>query len=166
MMEHRFARSVKLEALLQEVTDDCCLHYLSEGNWFMHELLIGLLGITGPADVWLSSYAFSTHPARIIEDLKKRNWIRELHCLIDSRIDTRTAPALDMIRNVSTSLKVVNTHAKVTVLENEKMMVAIVGSSNYTTNKRYEAGMIIVNREVAAFHKQWMQHELNKKEKV
>lgn len=153
---------VKLEALLQHIEKDCCIHWVANGEWSMHELLIGLLHQAGPSDVYLSSYAFSEHPARIIADLKSRNMIKDLHCLIDSRIDVRGASALTMIRDIATSCKMLNTHAKVTLVLGETLQLAVVGSANYTTNKRYEAGVIIAHPEAVLFHKKWMQDELNR----
>jgi hypothetical protein len=161
-LNHRVNASNKVHDVLGMVDHGCCVHWVSDGEWSIHDLLLGLLQITGPADVWLSSYAFSEYPARLIADLKDRKIIRSLFCLIDSRIDKRSASALTLVTNCADKLKLVNTHAKVTVIENAAFMFCIIGSANYTTNKRYEAGMIISDAVVSSFHKKWISDELNR----
>lgn len=160
--EHFFPATAKLEDALALVTEGRCIHWVSEGDWSMHDMLIGLLMISGPADVYLSSYAFSEYPARLIGDLVDRKAIKKLFCLIDKRLDVRSASALTIIRNVATKLQLVQTHAKVTVIENDKIMIVAIGSANYTSNKRYETGLVIVDREAANFHKKWMLNALDK----
>lgn len=159
-LQHRVTASNKVHDVLAMVQPGCCVHWLSDGEWSLHDLLLGLLQITGPADVYLSSYAFSEYPARLIADLKDRKIIRSLFCLIDSRIDKRSASALTLVTNCADQLKLVNTHAKVTVIENSANIFCIIGSANYTTNKRYEAGMIISDAVVSSFHKKWICDEL------
>lgn len=160
--KHVFPVSSKLEDALSLIDEGRCIHWLSEGDWSMHDMLIGLLMISGPADVYLSSYAFTEYPARLIADHMDRKIIKKLYCLIDKRLDVRSASALTIIRNIATRLELVNTHAKITVIENDAMMIVVIGSANYTTNKRYETGVVIVDREAATFHKNWMLYALDK----
>jgi hypothetical protein len=154
--------SMKLNEVLTLVQANACVHWVTNGDWNMHDLLIGLLNITGAADVHLSSYGFSDYPARIIADLKERKIIKKLYCLIDNRIDKRSASALAIIKNMADGFLMLNTHAKVTVIEGGTNNLVVIGSANYTTNKRYEAGVVINVPEAVSFHKTWMQNELNK----
>lgn len=149
-----------INEVLEMVIHGATVHWMTKGDWSMHDLLLGVLLITGPADVYLSSYAFSEYPARLLADLKnEKAMIRDLHCLIDSRIDKRSASALRLVENNATRCKLINTHAKVTLVINTSWQVAIVGSANYTENKRVEAGFIVEGPEVVGFHKQWMENE-------
>lgn len=159
-LNQRVNASNRVHDVLAMVQPGCCIHWVSDGEWSVHDLLLGLLQETGPADVYISSYAFSEYPARLIADLKDRKIIRSLYCLIDSRIDKRSASALNLVRNCADQLKLVNTHAKVTVIENSRFVFCIIGSANYTTNKRYEAGMVIGDAVVSSFHKKWISDEL------
>jgi hypothetical protein len=161
-LNQRVSASNRVHDVLAMVQEGCCVHWVSDGEWSVHDLLLGLLQETGPADVYISSYAFSEYPARLIADLKDRKIIRSLYCLIDSRIDKRSASALNLVRNCADQLKLVNTHAKVTVIENSNYVFCIIGSANYTTNKRYEAGLIISDAVVSSFHKKWICDELNR----
>ena len=154
--------SLKLNEVIKLVDHGRSVHWVSDGDWSMHQLLQKLLEKTGPADVWISSYAFSEKPARVICDLKANRIIRELQCIIDSRVDVRSASALTMVRNASDKIKLCDTHAKVTVIKNDEWFLAVVGSANYTTNKRYEAGFISANAGIALFHQNWIENELGK----
>lgn len=151
-----------LQDLLALIRDNTCVHWVSDGDWSTHELLHSILQLAGPADVYLSSYAFSEYPARLIADLKERKVIKNLYCIIDSRLDVRSASALTIIRNVATRCELLNTHAKVTVIENDEYSIAIVGSANYTTNKRYESGIVVTEKKIVDFHKQWLIKAMDK----
>lgn len=161
-LDHKLGDSAKIESVLQQVEPNACVHWVTEGDWSMHDLLIGLLMISGPATVYLSSYAFSEYPARIINDMKDRKMITKLYCLIDSRIDKRSASALTLVQNCSDKCKMVNTHAKVTLIISDTIELAVISSANYTTNRRYETGVIIAHPGVVNFHKKWMENELDK----
>jgi hypothetical protein len=160
--KHLYATSGKLNDVINQLEENTCVHWVSEGDWSMHDLLNALLELSGPANVYLSSYAFSEYPARMIADLVGRKIIRELYCLIDARIDVRSASALNLIKNCATRLELVNTHAKVTVIESNTMMIVTIGSANYTTNKRYECGVVMMDREAALFHKKWITDAFDK----
>lgn len=164
--DQRTPSSMKLDDVLNLVDQNRCIEWATNGDWNMHDLLIGLLNITGAADVHLSSYGFSDYPARILADLKERKIIKKLYCLIDNRIDTRSASALAIIKNIADGFVMLNTHAKVTVIESGSMNLVVIGSANYTTNKRWEAGVVIINPESVFFHKTWMQNELKRKPKT
>ncbi|MBE2229965.1 MAG: hypothetical protein IAE96_04895 [Chitinophagaceae bacterium] len=155
--------SMKLLEVIDLVATGRCVLWLTDGDWSMHDMLMAILDRTGPANVYLSSYAFSEFPARLIADMKSRGIIRELHCLIDKRLDVRSASALNIIRNTATRLRLVRTHAKVTVIENDQHLIAVVGSANYTSNKRYEAGVILADRDAALFHKKWITDAFDRK---
>src|SRR4051812_21921126 len=100
----------------------------------MHELLLEILNITGPAVVHISSYAMGETPARILSQLKNTGMIQKLFCVLDSRIDVRTAGSFQLIKAISDKCALVETHAKVTVIRNETWCLAVIGSANYTEN--------------------------------
>lgn len=150
------------KAVLPFLNKDSCFQYVTNGHWSMHQLLDMILKLTGPADVYISSYAFSETPARMMAELKSLGVIRKFYCLIDSRIDVRSAGALQLLMNTADKLKLCATHAKVTVVDSLNYYFVIVGSANYTTNKRYEAGIIQENRTVAEWNIQWIMNEINR----
>lgn len=148
------------EKVTPQLQKRCCFQYVSNGHWSMHQLLEKTLQMTGPADIYLSSFAFSELPARKLADLKGSGIIKSLYCIIDNRIDVRSAGALQLIKNTADKLKMCHTHAKVTVIKNENFHFVIVGSANYTTNKRYESGVIVENKNLAEANVNWILNEL------
>jgi hypothetical protein len=146
----------QLPALVDAVTGQQTMHYVTGGEWSMYELFIAMLERSGKAKVFISSYAFSDHSARILATLRNENRISELICILDNRVDVRSASALTILKNCSTYCRLVSTHAKVTVVEGEEESFVVVGSANYTENKRYEAGIITTDPDAIEFHKRWI----------
>jgi hypothetical protein len=152
--------SMELKDVLALVAQQITVMWVSDGRWSMHQLLMSLLDISGPADVHISSYALSETPARYLVQLKNTGIIRTLNCVLDNRVDTRTASTLQIIKTISDDFALVDTHAKVTVITNEEWNIAVVGSANYTENKRYEAGSITSTKEAADFQLTWIKKAL------
>lgn len=135
--------------------------WVSNGEWSMHEMLIALLSITGPSNVWISTYALSETPARILANLKREKMILDLHVIIDNRVDTRTANTLQLIKNIATDIKLTDTHAKTTIIENNSWQIAVIGSANYTENVRWENGVVLINKESVEFQLNWIKKALS-----
>ena len=158
---HYTCKTKKLDEVMHKLMDHDFVHWVSDGDWSMHELLLACLEAAGasastPAVVYISSYAFSELPARIIADLKRNGTIGKLYCLIDSRIDVRSAGALQLLKATADECKLVSTHAKVSVVSTVHGQITIVGSANYTTNERFEAGYVSDLVELAEFNKKWI----------
>lgn len=151
----------ELQTVLQMVQADATAHWVSDGAWSMHHLLIGLLGISGPAEVYISSYAMGETPARILSRLKSEGNITKLHCVLDNRVDVRTAGSLQLIKSIADSYALIDTHAKVTLLINDSFSIAVIGSANYTENVRYETGIITMSKVAVDLHLNWIKNELN-----
>jgi hypothetical protein len=152
----------KMIEVIKSVEPGKTVHWCSDGAWSMHDLLIGLLGLTGPADVYISSYAMGETPARVIARLKNEGLIKMLYCVLDNRVDVRTAGSLQLIKGIADKYALIDTHAKVTLLLNDEFTVSVVGSANYTENERYEAGIITMDSTAFKLHQNWINHELNR----
>jgi hypothetical protein len=138
------------------------VHWVSRAEWSAIDLLTAILSMhSGAADITLSSYAFSERPARILANLMSEGKIAKLHCIIDSRVDVRSQTALQLIKGCAQKLKLVDTHAKVTVVHMDGFWYTVVGSANYTSNRRFEAGFITTHADIAAFHTQWINNVLD-----
>lgn len=150
----------QLADVLSKVSAGALIYWVSDDDWSMHELLTGLLDITGPADVWISSFAFGELQARIISQLKDAGMITNLYCVLDNRVDTRTAGSLQLMRTICTKLALIDTHAKVTVIKNDHWQLAVIGSANYTRNRRYESGIISLDPDAVGMQLRWMENVL------
>jgi hypothetical protein len=127
----------------------------------MHELLMNLLNYTGPAHLTVSTYAVSETAARTLAMLKEDGELLSICALIDNRVDTRSAGSLQLLRSISEKISLVPCHAKVTLLHNDQHDITIVGSANYTENKRYETGFISASASTRRFHQQWIIDAMN-----
>ncbi|MCK9402906.1 MAG: hypothetical protein M0Q26_05875 [Chitinophagaceae bacterium] len=159
-MTEAVSDSRTLASVIQLIKKDATIYWVSNGDWSMHEMLLAILNITGPATVYLSSYAMSEKPARILAQLKNDGMIDKLFCILDNRIDVRTAGSLQIMKAVADQMVLVDTHAKVSVIQNKEWEIAVIGSANYTENKRYECGVISLNPPAIELQLQWMKKAL------
>jgi len=150
-------KDLKKLFLLQHHTT---VHFMNKGYWDMHELLLMLLDLTGPAHLTFSSYAISETAARAFAGLKENGQLLSISGVIDNRSDTRSAGSLQLLRGVCDRLTLCPCHAKVSLLHNDFADTTVIGSANYTENKRYEAGMICSERETRLFHQKWMEEAI------
>lgn len=132
------------------------MHFFTTGAWSQHELLIALTEITGPCKIYLSTYALSETSARTLQLLKQNATLQELHCLIDNRVDTRSAGSLQLLQSISDSCVLSACHAKATVLVGSYLSVAVIGSANYTENNRLECGLATTDQDACDFHRNWI----------
>jgi hypothetical protein len=155
-----------LKGVLDKIgADDQAFFWMTDGAWSMIDMLVGLLQKFGRCEVTLSSYAFSEKPARVIADLKHTGVITKLECIIDSRVDVRAASALTLIQNCADRCVLCDTHAKITMLRSaENKCITVVGSANYTSNKRYEAGIITCSEDVYNFYYGWINLAMDRRD--
>lgn len=152
--------SLKLADTINNIAPGCCAFWVSDGEWSMHQMLMAILDKTGPAEVYMSTYAMSETPARIIAQLVDEKVITYLYCVLDNRVDVRTAGSLQIIKAMATKYAMVDTHAKVTVIINGQWKIAVVGSANYTENKRYESGVVVCDDAIADQQIKWIKKAL------
>lgn len=153
--------SMKLKDLVQNMEPGVCAFWVSDGDWSMHQLLMAILDKTGPAAVYMSTYAMNETAARIVAQLREENVITSLYCLLDDRVDVRSAGSLQLIQSVADKYALVHTHAKVTAIINDAWHIAVIGSANYTENKRYEAGVLICDKGIATQQQSWIEKALH-----
>ena len=162
---HTTCRIGKANAKLQEVFitigQDQILPFVSLGDWSTHDLLFFLLEQTGPARVYLTTWAISEYAIRQLYNLIEQGMIIELKGIFDYRNGIRKPGELQFLEKISTEIKPAKCHAKVTVLENDNWGISIVGSANYTRNPRIEAGVLFTLKDVAAFERNWIERELS-----
>ncbi len=151
------SEDLTLKSVIQSIQPGNNIFWVSDGKWSMHELLLELLNITGAGDVFISSYAMSETPARILTQLKNSGIIKTLHCVLDNRVDVRSAGSHQLMMAMCNRLVLVKTHAKVTVIVNDQWKLAVIGSANYTENERYEAGVITLNNDAVDLQLRWME---------
>ena len=125
----------------------------SFGHWSMHELLYYMLVRSGPANVYITTWAISELAMRSLCKYMKEGLIRQLHLFCDYRNTSRKPAELAYIEQNATNIKLGKCHAKLTVIDSEILPVYVSGSANYTKNPRFESGSIYFNRELMDFQR-------------
>ncbi len=152
----------RVQEVIGTVTMGESLHYVSIGEWSMHDILFHLLSQTGPADVYIATWSVSEDAVRQLIQKVTDGSITRLYGILDWRVKVRRPEAFELARFNVADLRLTTCHAKVTVIRNEAWGIAIVGSANYTNNPRIEAGVIACDFDVASFHQDWMASEILK----
>lgn len=159
--EQELAFANEIVNMMCQVSENKVSHYWTDGAWSMHQLLSGLLQLVGASDIWMSTYALSETSVRTMHKLKEEGLIKSLHCVIDNRVDTRSAASFQFFKSIADRVVLADCHAKVTILFGERRNLIVVGSANYTENKRMEVGMISDDIALCNFHKEWIEKLLN-----
>jgi len=152
----------RVESVIGSLNMGESLHYVSAGEWSMHDVLFHLLNQTGPADVWVSSWSITEDPCRQLIRAMDAGKITNLNLLFDWRVKIRCPESAALAKHNASSCYLTSSHAKVTVVMNKGWQIAVVGSANYTNNPRIEAGIITCQRDVAEFHRDWITATIEK----
>lgn len=152
----------RCEKTIGDIKMDECIHYVSAGEWSMHDVLIHLLNQTGSADVWIASWSITEDPCRQLIKAIDAGAIKNLSILFDWRVKIRCPEAHQLAKATATQCYLTSCHAKTTVIQNDKWNIAIIGSANYTNNPRIESGIISCNQIAANFHREWIQKTIDR----
>ena len=147
----------KLQRLLASLQEDTQVHYISDGDWSTHDLIMELLNDLKPADLFITTYAIREFAIRQLVMAMERKDLSSVNMILDYRAKVRTPEVFQLAEMTMNKIFITAIHAKVTVLRGKNRSVTIVGSSNLTSNPRIEAGVISMNTDVANFHIQWIE---------
>lgn len=111
--------------------------YLHKGEWAVHQVLPVLLDAIGPADVRIMSYNISEDSLRALSDAAN---MRSLRMVLDEAIFRHKLDLLLFASNITPSISLTHSHAKVLLCENDSHCFGIVGSANLNRASRYESG--------------------------
>lgn len=114
---------------------------------------------TGPCEVWLSSWAITEDPVRMLFTMKEHGQITALHCLLDHRIKERKPAPLQLLQGFA-KVGLAQCHAKIAVAVGEALSIACVGSANLSRNPRLEAGIITASHNACQFHKHLLKEQI------
>lgn len=146
----------KLERLVNAIEYGKSVHYLSDGYFSLHDLVITLVKKYAPVKVYFSTYAIRELPCRQLMMCRRDKLITSIYCVIDYKAQVRSAEVKAMAELNFDYIALRPIHAKVCVIQNEKISLSITGSSNWTVNPKVEAGVITECKKVAEFHKLWI----------
>jgi len=154
-------RKVDVLASFDNLRSGTHLHFCTQGKWSSHEMLAKLLTITGSAEVCLTSWALTEDPVRMLVQMKQAGIITEMFMVVDKRIKVHNPIAYQLAEANFDKLKLANIHAKVITIRNTDWNLTVLNSANFTRNKRFEAGAVIDDEKMAAFHSSWIKSIVN-----
>lgn len=147
--------------IFDELIPNKHIDFCTAGELSIHHLLQYGLTITGPADVYISTWVIKEEPARALLFLKEAGKIKQLFGIFDYRIKTLDAKHFHLIEKAMTKYELTKNHAKVVVIIGQTLSISIVSSANLSNNPRIEAGFISTCLPTVEFHKQWMEKVLS-----
>ncbi len=145
-----------LDSILSNIEKDCLVSYINKAKFSAHNILLKLLAITGPAYVFLASWAISEKPVRDILSALAAGKIIELHCLFDADVRSKNPKAYQLAINNFPNIGHAKTHAKVIVIINDDWAITVSSSQNLSNNMRWEQGTVLENRATAEMYSQWI----------
>lgn len=151
----------KLLRLINSIHPGNITHYISDGDWSIHDLVTELLKKYQPAELYITTYAIREYPIRQLILAQDRKEISAIYLLMDYRAKIRTPEVFHMANFNVNRIGLTSIHAKVTVIKSPKGFVTIISSSNWTQNPRIEAGVITLDESSAQFHIDWIMQKLN-----
>lgn len=146
----------KLKLLIDKLDEEKNTHFVSDGDWSMHDLVTELVKKYGPAELYFTTYALREFAVRQIINALEEKQILSVTLILDYKAKSRTPEVYDLAAMNFTNIFLASVHAKVAVLKCERVHISIVGSANWTTNPRIEAGVISLEKSTAEFHINWI----------
>ncbi len=147
----------KLKSLLYRIAENKSVHYWSDGDWSMHDMIMELLKRHKPAELFISTYALRELAVRQIIMAQDRGEIASVHMLLDYRAPVRIPEVVQLASMNVNKIGMAKVHAKVFILRGPTASISIITSANLTSNPRIECGVVSTNRDLADFHISTMQ---------
>lgn len=151
----------RLKAIVDLLEHNEEVHYLSDGEWNLHDFFNAMVQRMKPAELWLCTYAITEFPMRQILLAQQAGELTAIHMVIDSRAKIRIPATYQLAAQVANRIMLTGCHAKVMVLRNDRQTLTLVTSQNWTSNPRIETGYASRKPEHAEFHINWMDIKLN-----
>ena len=136
-------------------------HYYSWGNFNLVRLIAYLIRQTGPVNVLMTSYSFSTKSIEQLQNHINKGSILTFRVILDNRVRVMSPKPFQIIAT-SFNYRCMSLHAKVALLWNDQWNISIVTSQNATDNPKLERGTIFTDREVFEFDLKVLEHEFER----
>jgi len=118
-------------------------HFWTTSRFALHDVIVRLLQCTGPANVLMSTYSFSTTAANIIHKCANQHYFISCRILINSsRAASSQAKRSIALLPDGVEVRYTNIHAKTALIWNEKYHISVLFSANASNSATIERGMI------------------------
>lgn len=147
----------KLKLLLEAIQSGKQIHFVCNGDWSLHDLLVELLKEYAPASIYLTTYSIKEFAVRQLINAIEKKQLIGVTLLLENRSTSRNDSLYQMAQENFCKIGLTSIHAKITVIESPKGFITINGSQNLTSNPRIETGVISTSEKLAKFHIDWIQ---------
>jgi hypothetical protein len=148
-------RYQKLKLLLPKIDKNTSTHYVSMGEWSMHDLVFLMIETAGPLHLDMTTWSIAPEVAMKMNVAKRQGKLLSIRALFDWRVKQYKKEALQIAKQNFDEIKFKDCHSKVALAWNDEYHFTVISSANFTNNPRIEAGVITENKEVFDFHKNW-----------
>lgn len=144
--------------ILPELEPDTCLFYHTTGRWSTHQLVKTVINHVGPSDITLTTWAITEKPLRTLLDMKQKGKIKRLTGLLEHKIKSHSSKSYAFAKEFFDEVRLTKIHAKITIISNPDWSITILGSSNWTINRRIEAGVLSTQKEIFDFYQKLIEN--------
>lgn len=145
-----------IEEHIGQLLPDEHIHIPSMGAWSMHHVLQYILGQTGPAHVWLTTWTINAEAIQTIMDGLDSGSILSAKAIVSDRLMTMN-PRIHQLLRFNIDMRTTKLHAKCLVVINDQWGVSVGGSANFTRNPRIEKYIISTHRATAEADRSWIE---------
>lgn len=131
----------KLDNILKPLSPGYLGAYL-DNRVQLYDVLEWIVDQTGPAIVIVLTFSVSEEFIRKIFQLKKSGKIKDITVIVDFKAIQKTEKIVRLAGNVFDRLIYSKSHAKILLIESDKMNVCVTGSQNATRGNREESGIV------------------------
>jgi hypothetical protein len=131
-------------------------HYVSAGAWSLHDLARYCLETTGPGVLMAFTWSLTPSATDALLAMKARGLLLALDLCMDAAQKCMSRGAYQTIKPHCRRARLCQIHAKGFLLAAGRWRVSVVTSQNFTTNPRYEVGVLSTAPAVFAFHRAWL----------
>ncbi|RYE26848.1 MAG: hypothetical protein EOP45_03095 [Sphingobacteriaceae bacterium] len=150
-----------IRAKIGELLPGRSVWFKTDGAWSNYHLLEYILNLTGPAEVYFTTWAISEVAITKFLALKEAGLITDLYAVIDTGLRNRKPQVYQQAVAAFPKLKIAHCHAKATVVISKTHQITFIGSANYTRNPRKEVGVILWDNEISQANAAWIKEEIN-----
>ena len=134
----------------------------TKGKFSLYNIVDNIVEkLGGKSEISFTTFGLSEPAIRKLANMKFKGQLTALNCVLDYRIQQRQPKAFKLISSIANRIGYNESHAKITVIENNKFNLVIVGSQNWTRNTKHEAGVILCIAPVAEFYKNYILQQIN-----
>lgn len=148
--------AITLQDAIGQLRQNRDTHYVSGGAWSLHDLVRYCLATTGPGTLLAFTWSLTPSATNALIDMKTAGLLLSLDLVMDSAQKKLSRGAYETLRPHCDKVRLCQIHAKGFLLAAGAWRVSVVTSQNFSTNPRYEIGVLSTAQSIYNFHRLWL----------